>query len=102
MSSYLENNMNQIFVQFCKNDVDELSEHLTSQVNQGVLPEFMPRLAKERLELDECICGAPISSNPPLLEKFEILQPFSLNFFRRVLRCSWFAVSPTIPSGKHF
>lgn len=79
MSSYLENNMNQIFVQFCKNDVDELSEHLTSQVNQGVLPEFMPRLAKERLELDECICGAPISSNPPLLEKFKSIASESLD-----------------------
>ena len=79
MSSYLENSMNQIFVQFCKNDVDELSEHLTSQVNQGILPEFMPRLAKDRLDLDECICGAPISSNPPLLEKFQSIASESLD-----------------------
>lgn len=79
LSSYLENNMNQIFVQLCKNDVDALAEHLTSQVNQGVLPEFMPRLAKERLELDECICGAKISNDPPLLEKFKSIASESLD-----------------------
>ena len=79
LSSYLENNMNQIFVQLCKNDIDALAEHLTSQVNQGVLPEFMPRLAKERLELDECICGAKISNDPPLLEKFKSIASESLD-----------------------
>ena len=79
LSTYLENNMNQIFVQLCKNDIDALAEHLTSQVNQGVLPEFMPRLAKERLDLDECICGAKISNNPPLLEKFKSIASESLD-----------------------
>ena len=79
LSTYLENNMNQIFVQLCKNDIDVLAEHLTSQVNQGVLPEFMPRLAKDRLDLDECICGAKISNNPPLLEKFKSIASESLD-----------------------
>ena len=79
LSTYLENNMNQIFVQLCKNDIDALAEHLTSQVNQGVLPEFMPRLAKERLDLDECICGAKISNDPPLLEKFKSIASESLD-----------------------
>ena len=79
LSTYLENNMNQIFVQLCKNDIDALAEHLTSQVNQGVLPEFMPRLAKERLDLDECICGAKISNDPPLLAKFKSIASESLD-----------------------
>lgn len=73
MSIFLRNEVHMLYSHFCKSDINLLGDHLGKMISDGVIPDIVPRLAKERLLADTCICGLKISEHPEVMQRFEKL-----------------------------
>lgn len=68
LSDSLKDYIPQIYVDMCRDDVNNLSDYLDDLNQRGALPEVVPDIIQERLEKDLCICGTKISENKSIEE----------------------------------